>query len=163
MRVEGELTDWFDIVNGLRQGCRLSPILFNVYIDHVLKVALKGYEGNVRIEFRTPDGRRARGDLCEGVMELLYADDLVIICETEKLLNEVILGFERATKAWGLNISVKKAKMLVANSDGESVATISHKWRTTGASERIRVPGKYTDRKRRKRHRNRTKNKFWLL
>jgi hypothetical protein len=73
--------------------------------DHVLKIALKGYEGNVRIEFRMPDGRRARGDLCEGVervMELLYADDLVIICETEKLLNEVILSFERATQAWGL-------------------------------------------------------------
>ena len=108
IRVEGELTDWFDIVNGLRQGCLLSPILFNVYIDHVLKIALKGYEGNVRIEFRMPDGRRARGDLCEGVeivMELLYA---VIICETEKLLNEVILSFERATQAWGLTISVKK-------------------------------------------------------
>ena len=125
VRVEGELTDWFDIVNGLRQGCLLSPILFNVYIDHVLKIALKGYEGNVRIEFRMPDGRRARGDLCEGVervMELLYADDLVIICETEKLLNEVILSFERATQAWGLTISVKKTKILIANSDGESVS-----------------------------------------
>jgi hypothetical protein len=52
VRVEGELTDWFDIVDGLRQGCLLSPILFNVYIDHVLKIALKWYEGNVRIECR---------------------------------------------------------------------------------------------------------------
>ncbi len=71
-------------------------------VDYVLKIALKGYEGNVKIEFRMPDGRRARGDLCEGVervMGLLYADDLVIIGETEKLLNEVILSFERATQA----------------------------------------------------------------
>jgi hypothetical protein len=52
--VEGELTDWFEIFNGLRQGCLLSPILFNVYIDHVLDIVLKGYEGNVRIEFRMP-------------------------------------------------------------------------------------------------------------
>jgi hypothetical protein len=91
----------------------------------VLKIALKGYEGNVRIEFRMLDGRRARGDLCEGVervMELLYADDLVIICETEKLLNEEILSFERATQAWCLTISVKKTKILIANSDGESVS-----------------------------------------
>ncbi len=71
MRVEGELTDWFDIVNGLRQGCLLSPILFNVYIDHVLKIALKDYEGNLRNEFKMPDGRRARGDLCEGVERAL--------------------------------------------------------------------------------------------
>ncbi len=66
----------------------------------MLKIALKGYEGNVRIEFRMPNGRKARGDLCEGaerVMELLYAEDLVIICEAEKLLNGVILSFERAT------------------------------------------------------------------
>jgi hypothetical protein len=84
VRVEGELTDRFDIVNGLRQECLLSPILFNVNINHVLKIALKGYKGTVRIEFRMSDGRRARGALCEGVervMELLYADDLVIICE----------------------------------------------------------------------------------
>jgi hypothetical protein len=106
VRVEGELTDWFDIVNGLRKVCVLSPILFNVYIDHVLKIALKGYEGTIRIEFRMPDGRRARGDLCDGV----------------KLLNEVILSFKRATQAWGMTISVKKTKILIANSDGESVS-----------------------------------------
>ncbi len=65
----------------------------------MLKIALKGSEGNVRIELRMSDGRRARGDLCEGVervMELPCEVDLVIICETEKLLNEVILSFERA-------------------------------------------------------------------
>jgi hypothetical protein len=48
----------------------------------------------------------------------------MIICETEKLLNEVILSFERATQAWGLTgltISVKKTDILIANSDGESV------------------------------------------
>ncbi len=39
--------------------------------------------------------------MCDGVervMELLYTDDLVIICETEKLLNEVKLSFERTTQ-----------------------------------------------------------------
>ncbi len=55
-------------------------------------------------------------------MELLYADDLVIICETEKLLNELILSFERATQAWSLTLSFKKTKILRADSDGESVS-----------------------------------------
>jgi hypothetical protein len=55
-------------------------------------------------------------------MELLYADDLVVICETEKLLNKVILSFERATQTWGLTISVKKAKILIASSDRENVS-----------------------------------------
>jgi hypothetical protein len=64
-------------------------------------------------------------DLCEEVervMELLYAEELVIICETEKLLNELILSFERATQVWGLTISVKMTKIRIANSDGESVS-----------------------------------------
>ncbi len=55
-------------------------------------------------------------------MEFLYADDLVIIFEKEKLLNEVILSFEIATQTWGLTISVKKTQILLANSDGESVS-----------------------------------------
>ncbi len=78
VRVEGKLTEWFDIVNGLRQGCLLSPILFNAYIDHALKIALKGYGGNVRIKFRIPDGGIARGDLCKGMereIELLYVNN----------------------------------------------------------------------------------------
>jgi hypothetical protein len=54
-------------------------------------------------------------------MELLYADNLVITCETQKLLNEVILSFERATQTLGSTISVK-TKTLIANSDGEGVS-----------------------------------------
>ena len=81
VRVDGELTDWFDVNTSLRQGCFLSPALFNVYIDHVLRRTLdqvekeermmwrEEWESNkneVRREFRLPDGRRMRGDLAQG-------------------------------------------------------------------------------------------------
>ena len=49
-------------MNGLRQGCLLSPILFNVYIDYVLKTALNNVNGGILVEFRMPDGRRVRGN-----------------------------------------------------------------------------------------------------
>lgn len=39
VRVNGELTEWFEVKTGLRQGCLLSPALFNVYIDFVVREA----------------------------------------------------------------------------------------------------------------------------
>ena len=44
VREDGELSDWFDVNTGLRQGCLLSPALFNVYIDHVLRRTLDEVE-----------------------------------------------------------------------------------------------------------------------
>ena len=40
VRVEGELTDWFEVKCGLRQGCLLSPGLFNVFMDRVVRRSL---------------------------------------------------------------------------------------------------------------------------
>lgn len=84
VRVEGELTEWFRVESGLRQGCLLSPMLFNVFFDKVVKRAFEGLSHGVRIGYRLPDGRVHMGDHVAGsflLFDLLYADDLVIICE----------------------------------------------------------------------------------
>ena len=51
VRVDGELSEWFDIKTGVRQGCVLSPLLFNVYIDYVIREALAGVDHGVHIEY----------------------------------------------------------------------------------------------------------------
>ena len=66
VRVEGELTDWFQVTTGLRQGCLLSPILFNIYFDFVLKETLEGLEHGIEIAYRMPDGRKVRGTELSG-------------------------------------------------------------------------------------------------
>ena len=71
VRVEGDLTDWFDVKIGLKQGCLLSPMLFNVFIDRVLRRALQGIEHGIKIEYRLPDGRVHLGDVVNGTIHIL--------------------------------------------------------------------------------------------
>jgi hypothetical protein len=111
------------VKTGLRQGCLLSPALFNVFIDHVAKLALEKFRGKhgIRIQYRMPDGRRHEGTLDEGIewiLDLFYADDLVLLCENEETLREVVMSFEEQTQAFGLTISVTKTKQLITEARG---------------------------------------------
>ena len=68
------------------------------------------------IEYRMPDGRIVRGTQVEGVekiLVLLYADDLVLICEDGEALAEIMRRIEESTQKWGLTINVKKTKRMV--------------------------------------------------
>ena len=116
VRVEGELTDWFKINTGLRQGCLLSPMLFNAFIDHVIRESLADMEEHgIEIAYRMPDGRLQRLRGSERILALLYADDLVLISKSEEGMVEMVKRVEEATQRWGLTISVKKTKTLIAN------------------------------------------------
>ena len=109
VRCEGGLTDWFEVRTGLRQGCMLSPALFNIFIDFVVRKALIGKEAyGLEIEYSLPDGRRYRGDKVDGqdhLLALLYADDLVVTCRTEEGLRACVESLEDKTQMWGLSIS----------------------------------------------------------
>ncbi len=89
-----------------------------------MKKAIEGLKFGITIEYRMPDGRKCRGDLVEGsicILDLLYADDLVLICENEDDLNKVVQCFEDMTQKWGLTISVKKTKKLITKVDDQAV------------------------------------------
>jgi hypothetical protein len=132
VRVEGELTDWFEVKTGLRQGCPLSPVLFNVFFDRVVRKALTGLDHGVCIQYRLPDGRVHLGDDVRGTVrlfDLLYADDLVLVCERPEAMKEAVMRLEEATQEIGLTISVKKTKYLITRVDGRSEPDIDIKIR----------------------------------
>ena len=55
VRVEGDLTEWFNVNTGLRQGCLLSPMLFNIFIDQVIRESLADmHEHGLEVAYRWP-------------------------------------------------------------------------------------------------------------
>ena len=76
VRTEHGDTNWFSINKGVRQGCILSPRLFNLYTEHVMRRALEGFDGGINIS-----GRK--------VCNLRYADDTTLIATTEDECREL--------------------------------------------------------------------------
>ena len=77
VRVEGELREEFGANQGLRQGCPLSPWLFNIFLDRVVREAMVEFKGGVWL------------DSCL-IQILLFADDTVVMAQTEEDLTENI-------------------------------------------------------------------------
>ena len=72
VRVEDELTECFEVQQGVRQGCPLSPWLFNIFLDMVAREARAQFKGRVCL------------DNC--MMQLpMFADDTVLLAETGDL------------------------------------------------------------------------------
>ena len=74
VRVEGEVTEEFMIEQGLRQGCPLSPWLFNVFLDRVVREAMVGFQRGVELDSSL-------------IRTLMFADDTVMLAQTAEDLS----------------------------------------------------------------------------
>ena len=101
MRVGSDVSSWFNETVGVRQGCILSPDLFNLFLPHILNEALQACEGCARINGRC-------------VSNLRFGDDKDVMEEnTQDILNSV----HTWSKTYGLEISKEKTKVLFASSE----------------------------------------------
>ena len=72
-------TDWFQIGKGLRQGCMLSPCLFNFYAEYIMRnYGLEKTQAGIKI------GRRT-------INNLRYADDTTLMAESEEELKSLLM------------------------------------------------------------------------
>ena len=95
VRVNGVTTEPFRVSVGLRQGCSLSPILFFIYTDRLVKKSESC--GGVKIDECT-------------VQRLLFADDLVLLDSIQNGLQQALDKFSDACSVAGVKISTKKKK-----------------------------------------------------
>ena len=49
VRTSYGLTNWFEIKQGIRQGCIISPHLFTIYVEDIMRNALDGFEGSIAV------------------------------------------------------------------------------------------------------------------
>ena len=99
VKVGGEIGEGFWTAKGLRQGCPLSPILFNLLIADVEEEIRKGRWGGVEV-----GGRR--------ICSMAYADDLVLLAKNEEEMESMIRRLERYLEGKRLEVNVEKTKVV---------------------------------------------------
>ena len=114
VRVSGELSDTFNIDTGVLQGGIPSCVLFNILFDFVMRRVLDktkqlGVTG-IKLAYGSNDFHHTNRDRHEDldVLALMYADDLVTMCDNEHDLEMFIRTFEQVTQEFGLTMSIKK-------------------------------------------------------
>ena len=82
-------TDWFEIGKGVCQGCILSPYLFNLYAEYLMRNAgLDEAQAGIKIGGRN-------------INNLIYADDITLMAESKEELNSLLMKVkEKSEKNW---------------------------------------------------------------
>ncbi|KAF7247656.1 Retrovirus-related Pol polyprotein from type-2 retrotransposable element R2DM [Varanus komodoensis] len=112
-------TDWFKIEKGVRQGCILSPCLFNLYAEHIMRKA--GLD-------ESPVGIKIAG---RNINNLRYADDTSVMAESEEELKSLLMRVKEESAKVGLKLNIKKTKIMASSpltswqTDGEEMGVVT--------------------------------------
>uniref|UniRef100_A0A8D8XFQ8 Craniofacial development protein 2 n=1 Tax=Cacopsylla melanoneura TaxID=428564 RepID=A0A8D8XFQ8_9HEMI len=106
VRIGKNVTEEVEIKRGVRQGCLLSPMLFNIYSEFIFKEALEGWNIGVRIE--DENGKHI-------INNLRYADDTVLIANNQQDLQLLMDKVVNSCKEYGLKLNIKKTKYMIVS------------------------------------------------
>ena len=98
------MSEWFPVNIGLKQGCVISPWLFNVYMDRVVR------EVNVKVLGKGLELLIANGGRFE-INQLLFADDTALVSDSEEKLCRLVSEFGRVCERRKLRVNVGKSKV----------------------------------------------------
>ena len=97
-----ETTDWFQIGKGVRQGYILSPCLFNLHAEYIMRnTGLEEAQAGIKIAGRN-------------INNLRYADDTTLMAESEEELKNLLMKVKEESQKVGLKLSIQKTKIMAS-------------------------------------------------
>ena len=110
-------TDWYQIGKGVHQGCILSPCLFNLYAEYIMRnPGLDEAQAGIKIVRRN-------------IINLRYADDTTFMAESKEELKNLLMKVKEESEKVGLKLNIQKTKIMASGPitlwqiDGETVET----------------------------------------
>ena len=111
-------TDWFQIGKEVHQGCILSPCLFNLYAEYLMRNAgLEEAQARIKIAGRN-------------INNLRYADDITLMADSEEELKSLLMKMKEESENVSLKLNIQKTKIMASGPitsweiDGETVETV---------------------------------------
>ena len=118
VRTRHGTTDWFQIGKGLREDCILSPCLFNLYAQYIMRnTGLEDAQAGIKIAGRN-------------INNLRYADNTTLMAESEEL-RSLLMKVKDESEKVGLKLNIQKTKIMASGPitsweiDGETVETVT--------------------------------------
>ena len=112
-------TDWFQIGKGVHQCCILSPCLFNLYAEYIMrKAGLEEAQAGIKVSRRN-------------INNLRYADDTTLRTESEEELKSLLMKVKEESEKVGLKLNIEKTKIMASGPitswqiDGETMETVT--------------------------------------
>ena len=112
-------TDWFQIRKEVRQGCMLSPCLFNLYAEYIIRnIGLDEAQAGIKIAKRNINNFR-------------YADVTTLMAESEEELKSILIKVKEQSEKIGLKLTIQKTKIMASGpitswqTDGETMETLT--------------------------------------
>ena len=97
----GQGTDWFQIGKGVCQDCILSPCLFNIYAEYIMRNAgLEEAQAGIKIARRN-------------INNLRFADDTTLMAESEEELKSLLMKVKESEKV-RLKLNIQKTKIMAS-------------------------------------------------
>ena len=109
--------DWFQIGKGVHQGCILSPCLFNLYAEYIIR--------NAGLD-EAQDGIKIAG---RNINNLRYADDTILMAEGEEQLKSLLRKVKEENEKVGLMFNIQKTKFMASS--------LITPWQIDGESDRL--------------------------
>ena len=141
VKVAGTLSEWFRVKKGVRQGCVISPYLFNILAEMVMRETLDGFQG----------GLQSGGRM---ITNLHYSDDIVLLATSEAELQELVDRLDHVSHKYSLLIKntpsphqvslseehIPKKHLVIGPLRPSSIPQFSHCHNTKKVKETDKIP-----------------------